>query len=144
MRGVVHFLSPQATTSLSTSVSMVSPLKLRNGIVSLFFRRHSTRFFCKYSEYSRVALDYNDAFTKRMEMDGLKPHNRIDQRLPIVIGPMVVEISVTWKKQLVIWGIRFSKMFASGTRLVLCSLLIMQMIRPKRLITQIQRTLSQT
>ncbi|KMT03064.1 hypothetical protein BVRB_8g196230 isoform B [Beta vulgaris subsp. vulgaris] len=78
-RGVVTFLSPQirttaASTILATSISMAYPCNLRNGVVSLFFHRSSSRFFCKCSQ---LPVEYTEAFSRRMEMAALKPHHRI-------------------------------------------------------------------
>ncbi|XP_021741540.1 probable tRNA(Ile)-lysidine synthase [Chenopodium quinoa] len=83
-RGIIPFLSPQTRTTatsavIATSISTVYPIKLRNGVVSFFFRHTSSRFFCKCSQSlnSQLPLEYTENFSRRMEMASLKPHHRI-------------------------------------------------------------------
>ncbi|XP_057545623.1 uncharacterized protein LOC130824581 isoform X1 [Amaranthus tricolor] len=67
------------STTLATSMSMVNPINLRNGVVSFFFRHHTSRFFCRCSQskYSQLPSEFTDTFSKSMQMAALKPHHRI-------------------------------------------------------------------
>lgn len=83
-RGVIAFLSPQtrtnaASAALAASFSTLYPNKPRNGVATFFFRRPSSRFFCKCSQskYSQLPVEYTEAFSRRMQMAALKPHHRI-------------------------------------------------------------------
>ncbi|KNA13571.1 hypothetical protein SOVF_115440 [Spinacia oleracea] len=83
-RGVIAFLSPQTRTTsvsavLATSISTLYPNKPRNGVVSFFFRRTSSSFFCKCSQsnQNQLPIEYTEIFSRRMQMAALKPHHRI-------------------------------------------------------------------
>ncbi|KAH9622352.1 hypothetical protein KSS87_011426 [Heliosperma pusillum] len=63
---------------VATSLSLIHPIILRNGIVSFIFRRRNpTRFYCKCSEKYRVPPEYAERFSKRMSLAAVKPHHRI-------------------------------------------------------------------
>ncbi|KAL9224042.1 hypothetical protein vseg_000116 [Gypsophila vaccaria] len=63
---------------LTISHTILSPINLKNGVVSLLFNRiNPTRFYCRCSDKYRVPPEHADAFAKRMSLAALKPHHRI-------------------------------------------------------------------